>query len=68
MILNYFVFIFQCIQYVNEGNVAAVVASLVELMKGTHGITTKGCAAHVVCLLTQQCQNDIQPFAGKLSI
>lgn len=44
---------------------AAVVSALVDLMKGTHGITTKGCAAHVVCLLTQQCQNDIQPYAGK---
>jgi proteasome component ECM29 len=41
-----------------------VVAALVDLLKGCQGITTKGCAAHVICLLTQQCQNDIQPFAG----
>jgi hypothetical protein len=55
----------QCIQFINEANTPGVVSALVDLMKGCQGITPKGCAAHVICLLTQQCQNDIQPFAGK---
>ncbi|KAK4005791.1 hypothetical protein OUZ56_010915 [Daphnia magna] len=55
-----------CIQYVNQDNAPGIVAALVDLLKGCQGITTKGCAAHVICLLTQQCQNDIQPFAGRL--
>ena len=57
----------QCIQYVDGDNVSSLVGALVEIIKGSHGITAKGGAAHVICLLTQQCQNDIQPYAGRLS-
>ncbi len=53
------------LQFVTAENAPQLVAALVDLIRGANGVPTKGCAAHLICLLTQQCPNDVQPYAGQ---
>ena len=65
---NLFETVQHVVQYVSVDNCGPLVTALVDLIKGTQGVPTKGCAAHVICLLSQQCQADIQPYAGNLFV
>jgi len=54
------------LQYVNASNLEELVPRLIELIKRSPGLVTKGGTAMVVNNLTTQCPHDLQPYAGKL--
>lgn len=54
------------LQYVNASNLEQLVPRLVDLIKSSPGLVTKGGTAAVVNNLTHQCPMDLQPYTGKL--
>merc|ERR1719481_214307 len=54
------------LQYVNASNLEALVPRLIELIKHSPGLVTKGGTAVVINNLTTQCPLDLQPYTGKL--
>jgi len=54
------------LQYVNATNLEQLVPRLVDLIKSSPGLVTKGGTAIVVNNLTNQCPLDLQPYTGKL--
>ena len=54
------------IQFVDQEVLSELVPRLVDLIKHSVGLGTKGTTAHVVTALTHQCPLELQPFTSKL--
>ena len=54
------------LQYVNSSNLEQLVPRLIELIKSSPGLVTKGGTAILINNLTNQCPLDLQPYTGKL--
>ena len=54
------------LQYVNSSNLEQLIPRLIELIKGSPGLVTKGGTSMVINNLTNQCPLDLQPYTGKL--
>ena len=60
----------ECVNYVLQfvdGNILVnLVPKLIDLIKSSIGLGTKGTAAHVIVSLTHQCPHELQAFTGKI--
>ena len=54
------------LQFVDGEILVQLVPRLIDLIKSSIGLGTKGTAAHVVVTLTHQCPLDLQAFTGKI--
>ena len=54
------------IQYVDASSLMGLVPRLVDLIKTSIGLGTKGAAAHVVTALTHQCPLELEQYTGKI--
>jgi proteasome component ECM29 len=54
------------LQFVDGDTLTLLVPKLIDLLKSSVGLGTKGTAAHVVVSLTHQCPHDLQAFTGKI--
>ena len=54
------------LQFVDGDTLTLLVPRLIELIKSSIGLGTKGTAAHVVVSLTHQCPLELQSFTGKI--
>merc|ERR1719244_229958 len=55
-----------CLQFIDGTVLGELVPRLVDCLKGSVSIVTRGGAAHVITSLTHQCPLDLQPYTGKL--
>ena len=54
------------IQYIDASSLMGLIPRLVELIKQSVGLGTKGATAHVITALTHQCPLDLQQYTGKI--
>ena len=54
------------LQFVDGDTLVVLVPRLIDLIKSTIGLGTKGTAAHVIVSLTHQCPLDLQAYTGKI--
>ena len=54
------------LQFVDGDILILLVPKLIDLIKSSIGLSTKGTAAHVVVSLTHQCPLELQAFTGKI--
>ena len=54
------------LQFVDGNTLTELVPRLIDLIKSSIGLATKGSAAHVVVSLTHICQRELQAFTGKI--
>lgn len=54
------------LQFVDGDTLPTLIPKLIDLIKSTVGLGTKGTAAHVVVSLTHQCPQELQAYTGKI--